>query len=309
MTGFKNFVLRGNLVELAVAFIMGLAFASVVTATVTVVMDLIGKVGGTPDYSSYAPGGVHVGAWITAVISFLVLSAVVYFLIVKPYTAAKTKYFPEESPGEPADIALLEKLLNSDDLGMSSAPDALIGAYLMLKGPSGMPLVEDRILKNPSADHALIYSAVMALRFVRDETAAGNNDVFLREPHVVKHARVRSFESPLLRDTTLRVYAAHVDVARAQAGGFVAVAVGFAGDWVELRMRGERLAFPGSAEIRLGARFQRVGIDLVRKAVFLRCVELSAQDHRRCVGRGASIRVRDVADAGIVGVGISVVPV
>ena len=62
MTGFKNFVLRGNLVELAVAFIMGLAFASVVTATVTVVMDLIGKVGGTPDYSSYAPGGVHVGA-------------------------------------------------------------------------------------------------------------------------------------------------------------------------------------------------------------------------------------------------------
>jgi large conductance mechanosensitive channel len=57
MTGFKNFVLRGNLVELAVAFIMGLAFASVVTATVTVIMDLIGKVGGTPTTAATRPAG------------------------------------------------------------------------------------------------------------------------------------------------------------------------------------------------------------------------------------------------------------
>jgi large conductance mechanosensitive channel len=110
MTGFKNFVLRGNLVELAVAFIMSLGFAAVVTATVRVVMDLIGKVGGTPDFSSYKPGGVHLGAWLTAVISFLILAAVVYFLIVKPYTVAKEKYFPEEAPGEPADVALLTEI-------------------------------------------------------------------------------------------------------------------------------------------------------------------------------------------------------
>ena len=110
MTGFKNFILRGNLVELAVAFIMGLAFASVVTATVAIVMDLVGKVGGTPNFSSYKPGGVHVGAWITAVIAFLILAAVVYFLIVKPYTVAKEKYFPAEAPGEPADVALLGEI-------------------------------------------------------------------------------------------------------------------------------------------------------------------------------------------------------
>ena len=60
MTGFKNFILRGNLVELAVAFIMGLAFASVVTATVTVIMGLIGKIGGTPDFSALRAGGLHV---------------------------------------------------------------------------------------------------------------------------------------------------------------------------------------------------------------------------------------------------------
>ena len=110
MTGFKNFILRGNLVELAVAFIMGLAFASVVTATVTLIMDLIGNIGGTPDFSSYSPGGVSVGAWLTALISFLILAVVVYFFIVLPYTKAKDRYFPTEEPGTPGDIALLEEI-------------------------------------------------------------------------------------------------------------------------------------------------------------------------------------------------------
>ena len=53
MTGFKNFILRGNLVELAVALIMALAFTAVVTATVDLIMDLIGKIGGQPDFSGY----------------------------------------------------------------------------------------------------------------------------------------------------------------------------------------------------------------------------------------------------------------
>jgi len=110
MTGFKNFILRGNLVEVAVALIMALAFAAVIQATVVVIMDIIGKIGGAPDFSNYAPGGVHVGLWFTALISFLVLAAVVYFLIVKPYAAAKNRYFPDEPEGEPADIALLTEI-------------------------------------------------------------------------------------------------------------------------------------------------------------------------------------------------------
>ena len=110
MTGFKNFILKGNLVELAVAFIMGLAFAAVVTATVALIMDIIGKVGGQPDFSNYAPGGVSVGAWITSVISFLILAAVVYFLIVVPYTKAKERYFPADEPGTPADVELLTQI-------------------------------------------------------------------------------------------------------------------------------------------------------------------------------------------------------
>lgn len=110
MTGFKNFILKGNLVELAVAFIMGLAFAAVVTATVTLIMDIVGKIGGQPDFSNYSPGGVSVGAWITALISFLILAAVVYFFIVVPYTKAKERYFPADEPGTPADIELLTQI-------------------------------------------------------------------------------------------------------------------------------------------------------------------------------------------------------
>jgi large conductance mechanosensitive channel len=111
MTGFKNFLLRGNLVELAVAFIMAAAFAKVVTATVAVIMDLVGKIGGTPDFSNYEPGGVHVGAWITAVIAFIVLATVIYFGIVMPYTKAKERYFPAtDEPGTPEDIALLTQI-------------------------------------------------------------------------------------------------------------------------------------------------------------------------------------------------------
>ena len=112
MTGFKNFILRGNLVELAVAFIMATAFAAVVTATVNMIMDLIGKAGGTPDFSSYSPEGISVGAWLTALVAFVIMAAVVYFFIVMPYTKAKERYFPTkvEEEGTPEDVRLLEEI-------------------------------------------------------------------------------------------------------------------------------------------------------------------------------------------------------
>jgi large conductance mechanosensitive channel len=110
MSGFRNFILRGNLVELAVAFIMATAFAAVVNALVAVILGLIGKAGGHPDFSSYTPGGLLVGVFITALISFLVIGAVVYYLVVTPYTKAKERYFPDEPEGTPADIALLQEI-------------------------------------------------------------------------------------------------------------------------------------------------------------------------------------------------------
>jgi len=110
MSGFKNFILRGNLVELAVAFIMATAFATVVTAFVKIIMDLIGKAGGTPNFSGYTPGGVHVGAFITAVVAFIILAAVVYYGVVMPYTKAKERFFPAEEEGPAEEIALLTEI-------------------------------------------------------------------------------------------------------------------------------------------------------------------------------------------------------
>lgn len=110
MSGFKNFILKGNLVELAVAFIMATAFAAVVLATVGMIVDLIGKVGGTPHFSSYSPGGVSVGAFLTALVSFVTIAAVVYYLVVVPYMKAQERYFPKEEPGTPDDIALLQEI-------------------------------------------------------------------------------------------------------------------------------------------------------------------------------------------------------
>jgi len=110
MSGFKNFILKGNLVELAVAFIMATAFATVVLATVGMIMDLLGRVGGTPNFSSYSPEGISVGAFLTALVSFVTIAAVVYFLVVVPYMTAQEKYFPKEQPGTPDDIALLQEI-------------------------------------------------------------------------------------------------------------------------------------------------------------------------------------------------------
>ena len=124
MSGFKNFIMKGNLVELAVAFIMATAFAAVVTATVGIILDLLGKIGGTPDFSSYAPGGVSVGVFLTALISFLILAAVVYFLIVVPYTKAQEKWFPKAEAGTPEDVALLQEIrdLLARQSGSSTPP-------------------------------------------------------------------------------------------------------------------------------------------------------------------------------------------
>jgi large conductance mechanosensitive channel len=120
LSGFKNFLLRGNVVELAVAVVIGTAFAAVVKATVNLIMDLIGKVGGTPDFSGYEPGGVSVGAWLTAAVSFVILAAVVYFFVVTPYTKAKERYFPSAPPGTPEDVQLLQEI--RDLLAAQSGP-------------------------------------------------------------------------------------------------------------------------------------------------------------------------------------------
>lgn len=113
MKGFKDFIMQGPLVELAVAVVIATAFGEVVKAMVDVIMDLIGKAGGTPNFSAWEPGDVSVGLLLTALISFIILAAVVYFFVVKPYVAAKAKYLPEEAAEVDANTELLKEIRDS----------------------------------------------------------------------------------------------------------------------------------------------------------------------------------------------------
>ena len=72
--------------------------------------------------------------------------------------------------GGKQDLPMLEELLKSDDRKQKAGLDAMIACYLTLKGPGGMPLVEDLFLKNKDAEYADTYAAIMALRFHGSES-------------------------------------------------------------------------------------------------------------------------------------------
>lgn len=106
MSGFKNFILRGNLVDVAVAFIVGLSFAAVVSTFTNWLTGLM------PDSMDnlFSNEANSFGAFMNALISFVIMAAVVYFFVVVPYTKAKEKFFPSPEPGTPEDIKLLTEI-------------------------------------------------------------------------------------------------------------------------------------------------------------------------------------------------------
>ena len=106
MGGFKAFILKGNLIEIATGLIMALAFASVVTTFTAWLTGLLPET----DSQFFSTAEQSFGAFLNAVISFLIMAAVVYFFIIVPYTKAKERFFPAEEPGTPADVALLEEI-------------------------------------------------------------------------------------------------------------------------------------------------------------------------------------------------------
>ncbi len=106
MSGFKAFVLKGNLVDLAVAVIIGTAFGAVVTKFTEWLTGLMPK---SMD-NLFSTAAQSFGAFLNATIAFLILAAVVYFFVVVPYIKAKEKFFPEDEAGDPADIALLTEI-------------------------------------------------------------------------------------------------------------------------------------------------------------------------------------------------------
>lgn len=86
---FKDFLLRGNIVELAVAFVIGLAFAAVINSLVeNLLMPVIATIIGKPDFSDLTftinDAVFHYGAFLTDVIQFVAIAAAVFFFVVKP---------------------------------------------------------------------------------------------------------------------------------------------------------------------------------------------------------------------------------
>jgi large conductance mechanosensitive channel len=113
---FRDFLLRGNIVELAVAFVMGLAFAAVVNSLVNdLVMPLIAMVIGKPDFSALTftinDAVFRYGAFITAAIQFVAVAAAVFFFIVRPLNALMTRYRSPVEEGMPDEERRHQELL------------------------------------------------------------------------------------------------------------------------------------------------------------------------------------------------------
>jgi large conductance mechanosensitive channel len=85
--GFRQFIMRGNVLDLAVAVVIGAAFGAVVTSFVEdVITPLIGAIGGQPDFSAILLGPIKIGSFLNAVLAFLIIAFVIYFVVVVPMT-------------------------------------------------------------------------------------------------------------------------------------------------------------------------------------------------------------------------------
>jgi large conductance mechanosensitive channel len=104
--GFRDFVLRGNVMDLAVAVIIGAAFTAIVTAlTANIINPLLGAVVGKPNFdylvANVHGGDVKYGTFLTAVVNFLLIAAVVYIFLVLPTQYLLKKFNPPAAEPPP----------------------------------------------------------------------------------------------------------------------------------------------------------------------------------------------------------------
>jgi large conductance mechanosensitive channel len=102
--GFRDFILRGNLVDLAVAVVIGAAFGAVVGAIVRdLITPLIAAIGGKPNFGalSFEVHKSHFlyGDFINTLLTFVIIAAVVYFFVVKPFAALIERFAPKKDVG------------------------------------------------------------------------------------------------------------------------------------------------------------------------------------------------------------------
>ena len=113
LKGFKDFLMRGNVVDLAVAVVLGVAFGTVVKAFVDVIMSLIGKLGGQPNFDVWGPKGVPLGAFITALVAFIIVAGAIYFVVVMPLNKLaerRARGVEPETQAPSEEVALLTEI-------------------------------------------------------------------------------------------------------------------------------------------------------------------------------------------------------
>ena len=116
MKGFKDFLLRGNLIELAVAFIMGTVFAAVVEAFTKIVLDLLGLIVRVEGLSETTVVGINIGNFLTALVTFVLTALVLYFVVVVPYnrlSAIRKQDEPEKAASAEDLLAEIRDLLRA----------------------------------------------------------------------------------------------------------------------------------------------------------------------------------------------------
>jgi large conductance mechanosensitive channel len=106
LRGFKEFVLRGNVLDLAIAVVIGGAFGALIAALVKdILMPIIGAVAGQPDFSAYSVtvngSRLLIGDFLNAVIGFLLIAAAVYVFVVVPVNAIVARRRRGEPPTDP----------------------------------------------------------------------------------------------------------------------------------------------------------------------------------------------------------------
>jgi len=111
LKGFRDFIARGNVIDLAVGVIIGAAFGAIVDSLVKdIITPVLGLLGGQPDFSAVKAGPVGVGNFVNAVFSFLLKAVGLYVCIVLPFNrfAARTATATAAAPA--ADVVLLGEI-------------------------------------------------------------------------------------------------------------------------------------------------------------------------------------------------------
>ena len=116
LKGFKDFILRGNVIDLAVGIIMGTAFTAVVTALVqSVLMPAISMLVQSPNFDSFLVfGQIKIGVFLTAVVNFLLIAAAVYFAVVLPVEKLNARISKNKAEDkEDTELSLLKEIRDS----------------------------------------------------------------------------------------------------------------------------------------------------------------------------------------------------